>query len=80
MGADATIDAAAGTDIEIDAALRSLRSGRLIRIQQANREIPKLYGDIKATEERIEMYRVDREWCEESLKVLDRRITEREDI
>lgn len=79
MSADLIIDAAARTEMEIEAALKSLRSGRVGRIQQADREIPKLYADIKAVEERIEHYRKDREWCVESLKTLDRRLAEMEE-
>ena len=79
MSADLIIDAADKTNLEIGAALQSLRSGRVGRIQQADREIPTLYADIRATEERIEFYRKDREWCLESLKTLDRRIAEMEE-
>lgn len=74
MDAENVIDPATGTDIEIEAALNSLRSGRVSRIQGADREIPILYADIKATEERIAHYRKDREWCTESLKILDNRL------
>ena len=76
MSADLIIAAEAKTDMEIEAALKSLRSGRVSRIQAADREIPILYADIKAVEERIEHYRKDREWCVESLVTLDRRIAE----
>ncbi len=79
MSADLIISAAEGTDLEIEAALKSLRSGRVCRIQKADREIPILYADIKAVEDRIEHYRRDREWCVESLKTLDRRIAAMEE-
>lgn len=79
MSAELIIDAAAGTKLEIEAALDSLRKGRVGRIQQADREIPLLYADIKATEERIEHYRKDREWCVESLRTLDQRIAAMEE-
>ncbi len=85
MGADIIdggvdiIDVAVSTDLEIGAALRSLRSGRVSRIQAADSKIPILYADIKAIEERIEHYRKDREWCVESLKTLDRRLAEMEE-
>ncbi len=76
MSAELIIDAAAGTDIEIETALRL---GRMSRIQQADYEIPILYADIKAAEERIAYYRKDREWCLESLKILDQRLAEMEE-
>lgn len=79
MSADLVISAAAGTDMEIEAALKSLRSGRVGRIHRADKEIPILYADIKASEDRIEQYRRDREWCVESLKTLDRRLAEMEE-
>lgn len=79
MSTDLIISAAAGTDMEIEMALKSLRSGRVSRIQRADKEIPILYAKIKAVEERIEHYRADREWCVESLKTLDRRLSEMEE-
>lgn len=79
MSAALILDAADKTNLEIGAALESLRSGRVGRIQQADREIPILYASIKSTEERIERYRKDREWCTESLKTLDRRLSEMEE-
>lgn len=79
MSADLIASAATGTDMEIEAALKSLRSGRVGRIQRADKEIPVLYAKIKGLEEQIERYRKDREWCAESLKTLDRRLSEMEE-
>ena len=76
MSAELIIDAAAGIDIEIETALKSLRSGRVRRIQSADFEIPRLYADIKRIEGLIERHRKDREWCFESLKTLDQRLAE----
>ncbi len=76
MDADLIISAAEGTNLEIDAALKTLRSHRVGRIQRADKEIPILYAEIKAVEDRIEQYRRDREWCVESFKTLDRRIAQ----
>ena len=79
MDADAIINVAVSTDIEIGETLAAMRKDRVSRIQQADRGIPKLYADIKRVEERVTAYREDREWCQESLKTLDRRIAELEE-
>lgn len=79
MRADLVTDAADTTNLEINAAVKTLRSQRVSRIQVADREIPKLYADIKASEERIAHYRKDREWCVESLRTLDARLAEMEE-
>ena len=79
MSADLVIDAAAGTDLEIGAALEALRQNRVGRIKRADAEIPVKYAEIKEIERQIELYRVDRAWCGESLKTLDRRIAAMEE-
>jgi chromosome segregation ATPase len=76
MSAELIIGAAASTGLGLEAGIKTLRSQQVSRIQQADREIPKLYADIKAVEERIEHYRKDREWCVESLKTLEARLAE----
>ncbi len=73
------MSAAEITDMEIGAALKSLRSGRVTRIQQADREIPILFAEIKALEGRIEQYRADREWYVMSILTLDRRLAAMEE-
>lgn len=79
MSAELIINAATGTDLEIDAALKTLRNEQVARIQTADREIPILCAEVQAIEERIALYRVDRKWCVESRNYLERRIAEMEE-
>jgi hypothetical protein len=78
MDADTIIDVAVSTDIEIGKALEVLRLDRISRISRATSEIPIKYADIKAIEDVIALFKKDREWCQESIRVLDRRIAELE--
>ena len=79
MAEDQTFDAAGEIYLEIGEFLARLRQERVGRIQAADREIPKIYAEMKVLEDRITMYRDDRKGCIESLKVVDRRIAELEE-
>lgn len=78
MDAEIVVDAAVSTDLEIMEALTTLRQDRLSRIKKADSEIPIKYAEIKQIEGWIALFRKDREWCQESLKTIDRRMVELE--